>query len=433
MSPPPITIDLPYDQLKARIDGEWNKDRASFKSSNDEPTPMGCIEEILDVVPPAFWARDDTAILDPCCGNGNWGLVAFDRMRRARPDADVAAILSQLHFNDTNADRIGNVRQLFGGGCIHVTVSDFLAAPPVAPAYDMVVANPPYARLMAAGARASKNHTLTRDFLRRSLDMLKPDGYLAFLIPDNWMSCADRNDVPRLLTAYQFLHLNIHGAKRWFPKIGSSFTWFVLQKTPPSRPMTVDNCYLGQSVRELADPVACAYVPLVYNRCVQSIVAKTLEHPTAPRFRVETSSDLHKHTKRALLSATRDDAHPWRLIHTPKQTVYAARPHKYQAGPKVFLSTTDRYKAFVDDCGMTQSIAFVRCATEDDARRVQAVLSHPLYVFLNNICRWGNFNNIRILQKFPVPADAADVYGSFGILTEERGYIERGLKARCVF
>ena len=24
--------------------------------------------------------------------------------------------------------------------------------------------------------------------------------------------------------------------------------------------------------------------------------------------------------------------------------------------------------------------------------------------FINNICRWGNFNNIRILQKFPKPS-----------------------------
>ena len=46
------------------------------------------------------------------------------------------------------------------------------------------------------------------------------------------MSLSDRNVLPAALSRYQFLHLNIHGAKRYFQKIGSSFTWFLLQKKP---------------------------------------------------------------------------------------------------------------------------------------------------------------------------------------------------------
>ncbi len=50
---------------------------------------------------------------------------------------------------------------------------------------------------------------------------------------------------------------------------------------------------------------------------------------------------------------------------------------------------------------MTQSIAFIRCENEIVARQIKEVLEHPLYKFINNICRYGNFNNIRILQNFP--------------------------------
>lgn len=118
----------------------------------------------------------------------------------------------------------------------------------------------------------------------------------------------------------------------------------------------------------------------------------------------------------------------YKLIHTPKQTVYSSRPHKFQEGYKVFISTTDKYNVFIDKCGMTQSIVFILCSNEEQAKKYVQILQHPLYVFINNICRWGNFNNIRILQSFPIPkieysGNHEDIYNHFNISSEERKYI----------
>jgi len=165
------------------------------------------------------------------------------------------------------------------------------------------------------------------------------------------------------------------------------------------------------------------YIPLVYNDIIQSILHKTLDNCLLAKFKVETSSDLHKYTKKHLISTEQDDEHPYRLIHTPKQTVYASRPHKYQEGYKVFISTTTYYKVFVDKCGMTQSIVFIRCNNEEEANKISVILKHPLYVFINNICRWGNFNNIRILQSFPICDDVGYVWEKFGISEKEKDYV----------
>ena len=54
---------------------------------------------------------------------------------------------------------------------------------------------------------------------------------------------------------------------------------------------------------------------------------------------------------------------------------------------------------------MTQSIVFIRCNSKEEAENIKNILEHKLYRFLNNICRWGNFNNIRILQRLPVYKD----------------------------
>ena len=56
------------------------------------------------------------------------------------------------------------------------------------------------------------------------------------------------------------------------------------------------------------------YIPLVYSDIVQSILHKTLDDDSLPKFKVETSSDLHKYTKKHLISVEQDDDHPYKLI-----------------------------------------------------------------------------------------------------------------------
>jgi len=333
-----------------------------------------------------------------------------------------------LEFNDINAQRLDNVREMFdvANYQLQITHHDFLkTAYPTK--YDLVVANPPYAKLLENGKRASKNHNLIKDFIQKTLDVLKPDGYLLFITPDNWMSYADRNELIKILTRLQIVRLDIHRAKRYFKKIGSSFTWYLIQNRPAHRNITVSGIWKKNEYMSSVPSIERKYIPLLYTEEIYSILAKTIDRETLPKYRVETSSDLHRYTKREFIRDVADDVYKHRLIHTPKQTCYASRPHKFQDGYKVFMSTTDKYNVYVDNCGMTQSIVFIRCSSIEDANRIKQILEHPLYVFINNICRWGNFNNIRILQSFPIPqvdvVDENSIYSYFNISDEEKRFI----------
>ena len=223
--------------------------------------------------------------------------------------------------------------------------------------YDIIYANPPYAKFTKENKRASKNHTMVRDFLQKSLNMLKKNGYLVFIVPDNWMSLADRNTVIKSLTEKQIIHLDIHGAKKWFPKIGSSFTWIVLKNCKSNKQYDVDCTYKSKKYNSKITNSKRSFIPLLWTKEVQSIFAKTIEKNNE-KYPVETSSDLHKYTKAELIELKKDNTFKYRLIHTPRTTVWANRPHKFQNGYKCFISTTDKFKTFVDNCGMTQSIDF---------------------------------------------------------------------------
>ena len=371
--------------FESRFD-RLNTDETHHQNRNDICTPMGCVHEMVNSIPDWFWKKKNLGILDPCAGNGNFHACIQGRVP-----------LKNLVFNEINEQRITNIRKLFGEGA-RITRMDFLEYDEDRK-YDLIVSNPPYA-MFTNGIRTAKNHNMSRAFIQKALRLMKPDGFILFIVPNNWMSCSDRNTLPSELSRYQFHHLNIHGAKTWFPKVGSSFTWFLLQKSANRKPFTVENNYVFRNTVQASLPIGMDYIPLHYTDTVKEIFLKTIQNE-GKKQGIETSSNLHKYTKKAFLSENPSEEFCHRVIHTPIQTVWSSKEHKYQNGWKVFLSLTNTYQTFVDNCGMTQSIAFIRCASKREAMQKKEELDSPVFRFLNDMTRYGNFNNIRIMQRFP--------------------------------
>tara|TARA_B110000003_G_scaffold67358_1_gene68286 strand:+ start:6886 stop:8178 length:1293 start_codon:yes stop_codon:yes gene_type:complete len=427
-----ITIDnSSFDVIKQYYDEILNTDKSTYKSTNDEPTPIDCITEMITKIPNELWKNKELSILDPCCGNGNFSIpIIFELLKYH----DKKTILEKiLEFNDINESRLENVHSVFCSEKynLQITNHNFITFN-TTKKYDLIVANPPYAKLLENGKRSSKNHNLIKDFIEKALSQLKPNGYLLFITPDNWMSYADRNVLIQIITTLQIIHLDIHNAKKYFKKIGSSFTWYIIQNCPFYKNINVSGIWKKKEYVSSVKSTKRKYIPLLYNQIVQNILSKTIDNISLPKFDIKTSSDLHKYTKAKFISTEKTEEFKYKLIHTPSQTVYSSRPHKFQEGYKIFISTTDKYRVFIDKCGMTQSIVFIICSNEEQAKKYLQILQHPLYVFINNICRWGNFNNIRILQSFPIPnieysGNYEELYNYFNITKQEIEYINANL------
>lgn len=381
-----------YNELKKHYTEVIDKDKTLYTCSNDINTPIECVEEMISKIPKDFFNKKNIKILDPCCGSGNFHLTLKHKYNIND---------NNLYFNDINTKRLNNVKKIFPN-CKNITNLDYLNDFKTDTKFDLIVANPPYAKINIDGKRASKNHNLIKDFLEKSLDLLKDDGYLLFITPNNWMSLSDRNKLIEKITSLQIIYLNIHGAKKYFSRVGSSFTWYVIQNKPFYTKIEVDCLWKNKIYNSYINSQIRSYIPLFYTNIIQNIINKTLDANNI-KFNIQTSSYLHKHTKRDIIKTIKDNEYKYKLIHTPKQTVYCNKEHKYQDGYKVFISLTDKYKVFIENnCGMTQSIAFILALNLKQAQEYKLILDHPLYIFLNNIHRYGNFNNVRILQKFPL-------------------------------
>lgn len=417
-----ITIDDEFSVVKEYYDTILNKDGNLVKTSNDEPTPITCVEEMVSKISDSFWQNKDMKILDPCCGCGNFPVVIYFKLLQYHTKEYI--LTHMLYFNDTNVDRITVLKRVFNHS-LNIYNEDFLEFD-TSLTFDLVVANPPYAKLLPNGKRASKNHNLIGLFIKKSLSVLNSGGFILYITPDNWMSFADRNTLIGDLTQMQIRYINIHIAKKYFKKVGSSFVWYLIENSPFYKEIEVEGIWKNRLYKSVVKSEKRRFIPLFYNSLIQSILHKTIDK-TNSKFKVLTSSDLHKYTKKAFISINQDEVYKYKLIHTPKQTVWSSRPHKYQQGYKVFISTTSGYDTFVDNCGMTQSIAFIQCNDKSEAEKISSVLKHPLYRFLNNICRYGNFNNIRILQNFPYCVEYDDVYKKFDLTEEEIKFIDENI------
>jgi hypothetical protein len=266
--------------------------------------------------------------------------------------------------------------------------------------YDIILANPPY-------AGTSKNRGLSTKFIEKALDVLRPGGYMAFLVPNTWMSCSYSNTllVKRLLH-YHIIQISIHHPKRYFPKVGVMFTWFVLHKVPCiassiTKVEGIWNKELYNSDVRFHQSV-CQHEGFIPLFCTQSCIdwlATRIQHEKKNRNQVMTSNDLHYHNHKKDLSITKTHIYKYELVHTPSQLVFSRVPHKYQNTFNVFLPLTSSYKPFIKRCGMTQGIAFIPCHSENDARRVYNKVSTPEFAFIISICRWGNFNSVYMMKK----------------------------------
>ena len=53
-----MNIDkLPFEDVCTYYDNVLNADKSTYKSSNDEPTPMLCVEELVQSIPTNFWKQ----------------------------------------------------------------------------------------------------------------------------------------------------------------------------------------------------------------------------------------------------------------------------------------------------------------------------------------------------------------------------------------
>ena len=354
-----------------------NLDSSHMKSTDDICTPMECVKLMIDYIPNDFWDRD-IKVLDPCCGNGNFGAYCM-----FKTDID------NIWFNDLNQQRLDNCKRILNPK--HISSCDFFSFSEQK--WDLIMANPPYS------GGGNKNQSISNQFIEHAILLLKHGGYLCFITPNNWMTYNNKNTtLKKLLNFGSFLVID-NDVHKYFPSVGSSFTVFIWQKGVYNNKTFVKNNYLiRDEKKDIIIPKNIPFIPLYISNESILLVKKMIDVKENGIFHYRC--DLHNFTQKAFLQDRCEGDYVYETIHTPRITRYASKKQEdiYNKWLIIIPLSTYYVPYIRHNVNVTQSVGYMAFDTEKQAQDFLNVITKDEFKILIHLTRYGNFNNIMVLK-----------------------------------
>ena len=346
------------------------------KSRDDICTPMDCVELMVNYIPNELWCRENLKVLDPCCGYGN-----FPAYLKTKVSSDF------IYCNELSFERYNKCKELLN--LKNITNQDFFEIKNKE-TFDLIIANPPYS------GGGNKNRSISNEFIKHSLTLLKDKGYLCFITPNNWMSYNNNNNTLKaLLDNGSFLVID-NDVKKYFKGVGSSFTVFVWQKGVFNHKTFVKNNYIIKDEQFVSIPKDIKFLPLYLSNDILSIFKKCL---SLDRNTFNYRCDLHRTTQKSKISDTKELNFVYETIHTPSKTCYSTFKQDIYDKYLVIIPLSTYFKPYIKhNVNVTQSVGYVAFDTEQEAKDFKNILDLDYVKVIVNLTRYGNFNNIMVLK-----------------------------------
>ena len=356
-----------------------NKDNSHKLSNDDICTPMECVKTMLDYIPKHFWQQENIRVLDPCCGNGNFGAYAMFKTD-----------IKNIYFNEINKKRLQNCKNILNPP--NISNYDFLGIEShILGHFDLIMANPPYS------GGGNKNRSMSNKFIESSIEKLNDKGYLCFVTPNNYMTYNNNNTtLKKLLSLGSFLVID-NDAKKYFKGIGSSFSIMIWQKGVNNHKTTIINNYLLKDIQHnITIPKDLPFLPLYISQNILNLVQKLISK-TPNNFTYRC--DLHNFTQKAFLSDTQDNTYKYRTIHTPRKTRYARKEKDIYDKHIIIIPLSTYFIPYIESkTNTTQSVGYFAFESKKEASDYLKILNKPHFKVLIHLTRYGNFNNIMVLK-----------------------------------
>ena len=174
-------------------------------------TPNNLVNNILDLIPENYFKDPNLKWLDIGAGNGAFSLNIFNRLNNNLSNKE-HIIENMLYMVEIYPDHIKELKNLFTENA-NIIEQDFLALDNNYSNFDFIVGNPPYNINGKLKTPTNSNIKKTDDgkqvyveFIKKSLSLLKPDGFLSCIIPSLWLK-PDKAGLYNILTNKKIIKL----------------------------------------------------------------------------------------------------------------------------------------------------------------------------------------------------------------------------------
>ena len=298
--------------------------------------------------------------------------------------------------------------------------------------FDLVITNPPY----QDSSHKEKKNTLWRKFIELSVEQLaKDNGYVSLVIPSSWMG--SKRLLNKFFMPYNLTAINKDECKRHF-NVGSTFSYFVMQKSPYAGQTEIINKQISGDVatgRYNINDIIFESFPRDISSVSTSIVKKVLG-PELDKLGVKNNTTHHcVHKERWRLQKGGEFKYP--IYNTPNKLYWYNTPHADQDKPKIIIPTTTYYRrALHTTYGTTQSFCYYLIPDGVSDEVALHNINNVVFDYINECFRYANWNNVQILKKLPrIPMDKKltddEVYEFFNISNDEKQLIQKSITWRA--
>ena len=185
-------------------------------------TPFSLIKDMFELIPNHLFYDKSLRWLDPGTGTGFFSIYLyfklFDTLKENIPNDNERSdhiIKHMIFMVEINDDHIAHLTTLFGEDS-NIFNYNFLEVKihPEKWKFDIVIGNPPFnyrgIKKVPTNTKLKKKHdgtTIWGDFLKRSMSLLKNDGYLCFITPSIWMK-PDKSRLYHYIRQFKILKLH---------------------------------------------------------------------------------------------------------------------------------------------------------------------------------------------------------------------------------
>jgi hypothetical protein len=250
---------LRKDKILAIIHKRLTPRQKQKKDLGEVFTPIELIEDMLSHLPKSDWSNPDLKWLDPANGIGNFPVVIFYKLDEGLKEWEPNENKRRKHIIEnmifmmeiqSNNNRIA--RNIFTSLCKSCTPNiwtiDTLKATNEkikeyfhVENFDRIIGNPPFQAFQEAEGKRGGGDELYMKFVKKSIELLKSDGFLVFVHPPSWRKPEFNEGRKKSKNAGMFdlmahdnqiVYLEIHSMKDGMKifKAGTRYDFYVMKK-----------------------------------------------------------------------------------------------------------------------------------------------------------------------------------------------------------
>ena len=195
----------------------------SFKNKFGEVfSPHDLVIKMIDLIPESFWNDSLLKWLDPGSGEGQFTLQIINKLQNnltlqipCKREREKHIIQNMVHMIEINPINVDNTIKNFAhfSHKPNIICDNFIDYTYTDISFDVIIGNPPFnfnglRKVPTNNLKKKKDDgsTIWIDFIKKSLSLLKDNGFLCFITPSIWLR-PDKQKIYHLLNQYQIHHI----------------------------------------------------------------------------------------------------------------------------------------------------------------------------------------------------------------------------------